>query len=594
MTSTAPTFHYDIAITAPHKHLFDITFSATGPLADSVDVCMPVWSPGSYLIREYARNVQDVSAVSPSGKKLDVRKVTKNTWRLSGTAEGFRFQFRAYANELTVQSSHLDETHGFIHPPSVCPYVDGYLASPCEVTVHAPESWRIATGLEPVAGTANRFAACDFDELADCPIECGDFQEETFTVKRRLHRIVISGSGEFDRRTLVRDAKKIVETVHAFWGGELPYTHYTFICHIYPAARGGLEHRNSTVLGIDSFSFHPRKKYEDDVLTLITHEYFHTWNVKRIRPKTLGPFDYSQENYTRLLWVFEGITSYYDGLLTRRAGLIAPKAYLKKIAEGISRLQAQPGRLHQSLAESSFDTWIKLYRPNEHSPNCSISYYLKGELVGMLLDLHLRDRTDGRVSLDDVLREMWNRYKVDGQGIEEDEFERVASEVSGLDLRKFFQKAVYSAEELDFNAAMKPFGLRIATRPKGESGDAPDGAVPMIGVDTETRDGLLAVKHVHEDSAADHAGLCAGDLLLAFDGIRVTPASYKPRLRLFKAGRTVEVTAFRRDRLVRAELTIPKRVEMEWSVEAVPNASDRQLGLRDAWLGGPLETDKTK
>jgi predicted metalloprotease with PDZ domain len=582
-------FHYEIAMPGPHRHLFDVTFIADGPFADSVEVRMPVWTPGSYLVREYARNVQDLVVTSPGGEPLDVEKIAKNAWRVDGASRGFVFRFRLYANELTVQSAHLDDTHGFIHPPAVCPYVDGFLSSPCEVTIVPAPGWRVATGLEPVKGAANRFRAMDYDELADCPIECGDYTEERFTVRRRMHRIVVSGGGEFDMRKLVRDTKRIVEEEIAFWGGA-PYEHYTFICHIFPGARGGLEHRNSTVLGIDSFAFHPRKRYEDSVLGLIAHEFFHTWNVKRIRPAVLGPFDYTRENYTRLLWVFEGVTSYYDTLLVRRAGLIGPKRYLKHVADHMGRLLQTPGRLHQSLAESSFDTWIKFYRQNEHSPNAIVSYYLKGELVGMLLDLHLRDRTDGRASLDDVMREMWRRYEADPRGIGEDEFEQVAADVSGLDLTRFFRRAVYSTGELDFNAGLKPLGLKLATKRKGDDGDESDGPTPWIGVDTETRDGAVTVKHVYEDSPADRAGLNAGDVLVAIDGYRVTSDAIKSRLRAFGTGRRVALSLFRRDRLRTVEIELAKHFELDYHIEPIDGASERAVRLRDAWLGTAMES----
>jgi predicted metalloprotease with PDZ domain len=580
-------FHYEIAMPKPHRHLYDVTFTAEGPLADEVEVHMPVWTPGSYLVREYARNVQDLEAVAPGGRRLAIAKISKSAWRVAGAAGGFVMRFKLYANELTVQSSHLDDTHGFIHPPSVCPYVEGYLESPCEVTVVPPPGWRVATGLEPVEGKQNRFRAADYDELADCPIECGDYTELSFTARRRWHRLVISGGGEFDAKALARDTKRIVEEELEFWGGA-PYKHYTFICHVFPGARGGLEHRNSTVLGIDSFAFHPRKKYEDTVLGLIAHEFFHTWNVKRIRPAVLGPFDYTRENYTRLLWVFEGITSYYDSLLVCRAGLSNPKRYLKHVAETIAKLEQTPGRRHQSLAESSFDTWIKFYRQNEHSPNAIVSYYLKGELVALLLDLYLRDHTDGRVSLDDVMRELWRRYEADPRGIDEDEFERIAGEVSGLDLKRFFQRAVHSTAELDFGRALEPFGLRLATKRKGDDGDAAEGPTPWIGAETEGRDGALTVKHVYEGSPADEAGLNAGDILLAIDGYRVTPDTLKGRLRGMKPGRRVQVSLFRRDRLRTVDLALARHYELEYTIDPIKGVSKRAVRLRDGWLGSGL------
>ncbi len=588
---TEPSIRYEIAVREPHRHLYDVALIAGGFFPDSVEVRMPVWSPGSYLIREYARNVQDVSVSGPDGRALRFEKVSKNAWRIDGAGRGFAFRFRLYANEPNVQSPNLDDTHGFIHTPAVCPWIEGFSDRPCDVVLDLPAGWRIATGLEPVEGTSDTFRANDYDELLDCPIECGDFVDLRFTARRRPHRIVISGGGGLDEKALLRETRKIVETVIDFWGGAPPYRHYTFICHVFPGARGGLEHRNSTVLGIDSHSFHPRKKYEDQVLTLIAHEFFHTWSVKRIRPAALGPFDYGQENYTRLLWVFEGITSYYDNLLVVRAGLMPAKRYFKNLSAYIGKLNQTPGRLRQSLAESSFDTWIKFYRQNEHSPNVLVNYYLKGMLVGLLLDLHVRERTDGRVSLDDIMRELWRRYQADGAGIGEAEFEAIAAEVSGLDLRRFFKRTVHSAEELDFNGAIKPFGLRLVSKRKGEAGENGDGPTPWIGVETDARDNLVAIRTVYEESPAEKAGLSAGDVVMAVDGFRVTPDTFKARLRAMAPGREVSVAYFRRDRLKTATLTIDRTFETEVSIEPMADSGERPRRLRDAWLGSALEAD---
>lgn len=588
MAETTPRFHYEIAMPNPGRHFFEVAFTASGDLPDDIEVRMPVWSPGSYLVREYARNVHDVAVTGPTGKKLPFEKISKNAWRVERAGAGFTFSFLLYANELTVQSPHLDQTHGFIHTPAVCPYVEGFMDEPCDVTVRPARGWRVATGLRPVEGEENRFRAEDYDELADCPIECGDFEESSFTTGRRRHRIVISGGGGYDLAQLTRDTKKIVETELEFWGGPAPYDQYVFICHVYPGARGGLEHRSSTVLGIDSFRFHPRKEYEEQVLSLIAHEFFHTWNVKRIRPKVLGPFEYGRETYTKLLWVFEGITSYYDHLLVRRAGLTSTERYLKVVAERIELLERQPGRRRQSLADASFDTWIKFYRPHEDSPNTTISYYLKGELVALLLDLHVREKTDGKRSLDDIMRELWRRFGADPRGIEEDEFERVAEETTGLDLGRFFRRAVHSTAELDFDAALRPFGLRLVTRPKGEKNED-EGPTPWVGVETEPKDGLLAIRHVYDDSPAREAGLDAGDLLLAIDGYRIAPDSFKKRLRGLGVGREVEIAVFRREQLRTVRLRLERRFELEYAIEPVEKARRLAVRLRDGWLGGPVE-----
>ncbi len=588
---TSPTIRYEIAVRDPHRHFFDVALVASGNYDDTAELRMPVWSPGSYLIREYARNVQDVEVTDPKGRPLNVEKVSKNAWRVDGAANGFVFRYRIYANEPNVQSPHLDDSHGFIHPPAVCPWIVGYTSAPCEVRLELPEGWRSATGLEPVPGRPNAYFAADYDELLDCPIECGDFVDVSFTVRRRPHRIVISGGGVVDMKSLKRETRKIVETTIDFWGGAPPYKHYTFIFHVFPGSRGGLEHRNSTVLGIDTHAFHPRKKYEDQVLTLVAHEFFHTWSVKRIRPTSLGPFDYGQENYTRLLWVFEGITSYYDHLLVVRAGLMPVKRYFGNLADFIGKLHQTPGRLRQSLAESSFDTWIKFYRQNENSPNAIVSYYLKGMLVGLLLDLHVREKTDGRVSLDDIMRELWGRFRKDGAGIEEPEFESIAADVSGLDLRRFFKRAVHSADELDFNAALRPFGLRLTTKRKGESSENGDGPTPWIGVETDARDNAVALRIVYEDSPAERAGLSAGDVVVAMDGYRVTPDSFKSRLRALDPGRTVDLAYFRRDRLQQATMKIDRTFETDVAIEPVPDAGERARRMRDAWLGSALGTE---
>ena len=589
MTAPGPTFRYTVAMPRPHRHLFEVAFDVAGPLPGDVDVRLPVWSPGSYLVREYARNIQDLRVVGPAGRDIPFEKTNKNTWRIRRASGGFRFTFRVFANEASVQSLQLDDTHAFIHPPAMCPYVDGYLDRPCEITVVPEPGWRVATGLARVRGGAARFRAGDYDELADSPIECGPFQATSFVVSGRRHRIVVSGGGEFDMRALARDAKRVVEEVVRFWKGPPPYRDYTFICHVYPGARGGLEHRNSTVLGIDSHAFRPQAKYVDSVLSLVAHEFFHTWNVKRIRPAVLGPFDYSQENYTRLLWVFEGVTSYYDTLLVCRAGLVAPSRYLKHVSANIGKLLQTPGRRRQSLAEASFDTWIKFYRQNEHSPNAIVSYYLKGELVALLLDLHIRERTDGRRSLDDVMRALWRAYTADGAGMDERGFERAASEVSGLDLRPFFRRAVHSTAELDFGEALEPFGLRLVAKVRGADEDGVEGGTPSLGLETDTRNGMLAVKTVLDGSAADRAGLSAGDVLLALDGYRVTPDSFKTRLKQYDRGRSLEVTFFRRERLRTAILRFDGSFELEYAIEAVGGATARARRLRDSWLGSALD-----
>ncbi|NTW03047.1 MAG: M61 family metallopeptidase, partial [Oscillochloris sp.] len=371
---------YTVSMPEPHTHLYHIEVAIDAVSTPALDLVLPSWTPGSYMIREYARHIQEFVAIGPDGTMLPWRKTAKDSWQIAtGQAAQVLVRYKVYAYELTVRTSYLDASHGYFNPGTLCMYVPGRTNEQLAFQVNVPDGWRVSTALEPAAGGQWLYVAQDYDELVDSPFECGTQRVLTFTVDEVPHELVIYGYGNEDEARLIADTRRIVEVQRDMFAS-LPYPHYSFILHLTDGRGGGLEHRNSVSNMVDRWIFQPERSYER-YLSLTSHELFHVWNVKRLRPATLGPFDYRSENYTRLLWFVEGVTSYYDELLLVRAGLMKPERYLEKLAEKIVSLQSQPGRYVQSLEQSSFDAWVKFYRPDENTANTSISYYLKGSLV---------------------------------------------------------------------------------------------------------------------------------------------------------------------------------------------------------------------
>jgi predicted metalloprotease with PDZ domain len=570
--------HYSIAMPAPHTHLFHVTLEVDAGPGAFLDVALPVWTPGSYMVRDYARHVQQFRA-SAGSTPLTWQKHDKTTWRIAtGGAARITVQYAVYAFELTVRTSHLDGSHGYFNPACVCMYIPGRTGEPHSVEVHTPAGWRVTTGLER---DGERFVAADYDELVDSPFECGDHRLLHFEVDAIPHEIAIWGHGNEDADRILTDTQRVVEAARDLFGA-LPYTRYVFILHLADGLYGGLEHRNSVTNIFDRWGFRPEKSYER-FLGLTSHEFYHVWNVKRIRPAPLGPFDYSRENYTRQLWVMEGITSYYDNLILARAGLVTPERYLEMLAEDIQKLQAQPGRQLQSLAQSSFDAWIKLYRPDENSENSSISYYLKGSLVALLLDLEIRARTAGARSLDDVMRALFRRYPADGPGFAEadgfrDTVEAVVGEVSeeAADFGDFFAQYVAGADELDYKRAFEYVGLRPAWNDTA--------ATAWHGMRLKTEHGRLKVAVVRADGPAYHAGIYAGDELLALDGVRIDEARLTARVAERRPGQTVTLSLFRRDDLLHIPLTLVAAPPDRLQITPIDAPTDAQRALYTGWL----------
>jgi len=579
-----PRIAYALGMSRPHTHLFEVTLTVDGWGEPRLDLVMPSWTPGSYMIREYARHVQDFAAEC-DGHKARWVKTAKDAWQVETPMGGrVKVTYRVYAFDLTVRTNHLDATHGFANGAATFLFIPGRTQDPVTLEVTVPQKWQVATGLEAMGGGNNifRFRARDYDELVDCPVECGTHRLLAFDVDGLAHRVALWGRGNEDEARLVEDTKAIVQAQRDFFGG-LPYRHYTFI-HLLAAGRGGLEHRNSAVFLVDRFGFRPRASYER-FLELVSHEFFHVWNVKRIRPKPLGPFDYRRENHTRQLWTMEGITTYYEKRFVAAAGLYGKERFLERIGEDIAALQGQPGRALQSLEQSSFDAWIKLYRQDENSGNSSISYYLKGSLVALLLDLEIRALTSRAACLDDVVRHLAKQATLDDTGFPEpdgflDAVESVAGDHGGA-FKRFFERYVAGSGELDYDDTLRHAGLKIAWSRKGVGeGERPG----WLGITTRAEGRALAIVSVRSDGPSAAAGIYAGDELIALDGQRVDDGRLQARLAERQPGASARIAVFRRDELLDIPITLGETPAESAAIVPLEGADAKAVALREAWL----------
>lgn len=586
--------HYELSMPQPETHLYHVTLRVSGADGGKLRFAMPGWAPGSYLIRDFARHVQDFEAKDARGRALSWTRVDKQTWEVDAKeAREVVVRYRVYANELSVQTSHLDVTHAYGNGTSLFVYVDGAKHEPCTLAIEAPKGWVVDIPLPKTRGGA--FAAEDYDALVDAPWEIGTHRRLEFRVLGKRHRIALYGRGNEDAGRLVADLKRIVAEEAAIFG-HLPYREYLFIIHLADKAGGGLEHRGSNTSTVERWTFQPGKKYED-FLALEAHEFFHTWNVKRLRPAVLGPFDYSKEVHTTLLWAMEGITSYYDHLVLARAGLISEERYRDFTAETITKLRQQPGRFKLSLSQSSFLTWVKLYKQDANWVNTGVSYYLKGELVALCLDLAIRDRTDGRKSLDDVMRALYERYPIEGEGIPEkhahgkDGWRGALEEVTGLSWRSFWQKYIDGTNEVDFEAFLAKVGWKLQPAFRDEHADEKErkgdygGPGGWLGIEAKDVDKHLKVTNVLVASPALAAGLSPEDELVALDGIKVKDAEWlEKRLRERIPGDYVTLHLFRRGELVETRVMLGENPPEKWLIEVPKRPGARALRLRRAWL----------
>jgi predicted metalloprotease with PDZ domain len=570
-----PEVSYTVSMSKPWTHLLEVEMRVkTNNLNDSNEIALPVWTPGSYLVREYARHVQEFSAKDSSGNALSWSKTNKNTWSIGtkGVSE-FVASYKVYANELTVRTNELNSDHAFWNNGALLMFPKGFLNIATTLTVKPYGDWKIATGL-PKSGE-NTFKAENYDILYDSPFEVGNFKEIAFDVQGKPHRFIIEGEGNYDINRIARDTAKIVQAAYDIFG-ELPYTDYTFILNT--RGGGGLEHLNSTALQFNKLGF--TTNYTS-FLTLVAHEYFHAFNVKRIRPDALGPFNYEAENYTKLLWVAEGATAYYESILMRRAGLISEKDFLNGAASQFQALQERQGRFETSVEEASFDAWIKYYRPDENAINNQISYYDKGEIVNFLLDVQIRKDSNGTKSLDDVMRYLYNEHFKKNKNFTPEDYQKISEIMAGKSLDDFFKRYVRGREELDYNAALNPFGLNLDIS-KGR-------ANAYIGATLRQEGEKLNIAALPNNTPAYEQGLNTGDQIVAIDGQRVSLNFLNSYLSEKKAGDKVKLTIFRFDELREFEITLGGKASASYRISTVDNPTDAQKALYLNYFGKELK-----
>lgn len=597
---------YRICPASPRAHLFRVEILITAPpAAGRLTLSMPAWIPGSYLIRDFARNLLGVTAKTADGQPLALEKLDKQTWFCEGVTVAVTVAYQVFAWELSVRAAHLDTTHAYFNGASLLLRVHGLEDRPCRVELSPPDDtdcqdWRVATSLCPLDVSPSGFGvyqADDYADLIDHPVEMGRFRRLSFTVVEVPHRIAISGRGQFDESRLLQDLTRICAQQTALFG-ELPIDRYLFLLTVVGDGYGGLEHRFSTSLicprddlprpGDDN----PSEGYRR-LLGLCSHEYFHLWQVKRIRPQAFIEGGLDREVHTRQLWAFEGITSYYDELALARSGCIDHKTYLGLLAATVTRVMRNPGRQVQTLAEASFDAWTKFYKPDDNAPNALVSYYAKGALVALALDLTIRHGTDGVHSLDEVMRELWRRHGRTGVGVPERGVEALASTVSGLDLDGFFAQALDSTEDIDLAALLATVGVGMRLRPSWGPKDTggcverfdPSDPVPTLDVRLRPNGSDAVIQNVISGGAGERAGLAPGDLLIAVDGLRVTADNLERSVaRVAGQPGGVPLHLFRRDELMiltaDPQPASADTCELMW----LDPVSDSVAQARAAWL----------
>ncbi|MCY7345809.1 MAG: PDZ domain-containing protein [Pyrinomonadaceae bacterium] len=573
-----PTISYTVSMSKPATHLLEVEMRLNwATMPEKAELKMPVWTPGSYLIREYARHVESFSAKNAGGTDLTWRKTNKNTWQIEtkGVKE-IVARYNVYANELTVRTNELNDEHAFFNNAALLMFPKDNLQTPSTIKVVPFGNWKVATGLPPVENQANVFRAENFDVLYDSPFEVSDFKEIFFDVQGKKHRYVVTGEGNYDLPRLAADTAKIVEEAYKIFG-ELPYHDYLFILNT--RGGGGLEHLNSTALQFNRYGFTTRYK---DFLNLVAHEYFHLWNVKRIKPDALGPFDYENENYTKMLWFAEGGTAYYESVLNRRAGIITADEFLTAREAQILALQNRPGRFESSLEDASFDAWIKYYRPDENDVNNQISYYDKGELINFLLDVEIRRNSNGAKSLDDVLRYLYAEFAKKNKNYTPEDLQKIAETMAGKSLNDFFEKYVRGTEEIDYNAILSGIGLHLST---GET----ENKAAYLGANVRQDVDKMMVSSVPKDTPAYEQGLNANDQIVAIDGNRASQTFLASYLAEKKANDRIKLTVFRFDQLREIEITLGGRSKQDFQIKPVENPSDDQKRLYKEFLGADLK-----
>lgn len=597
---------YQIQATYPERHVFEVACTILNPDPNGQRILLPAWIPGSYLVRDFSKHVITLQAES-QGKAVPVQMLDKTTWQCAPVLGPLTVHYQIYAYDWVPRGAHVDNTHAFFNGSRVFVQVLGQEATPCLLHILPPkeksyQKWRVGTAMprhqaEPYG--FGQYRAANYDELIDHPVEMGEFEVAQFDVGNIPHELIITGRHKGDIARLCRDIAQICQYHINLFGSPIPIERYVFLLTVFAEGYGGLEHRASTSVHcrrdtLPKIGITEVTEGYQSLLGLLSHEYFHTWNVKRIKPKAFVPMDFTKENYTRDLWIFEGITSYYDDLALVRTGLITKEKYLILLGQNISRILATPGRFKQTLAQSSFEAWTKYYKPDENTPNATISYYFKGALVALALDLHLRHTTNNRIALEDILRACWVKYGSKNEPLAEGEFEKLAESVSGCALGPFFDVALRSTEEIALEALFASHGIHYRRYPALSMEDL-GGKIPNEPIEILQTRPLLELKlkpgineaqitTVFAGGSVETAGLAAGDIIIAVNGLKAERANLETMIAEYAVGDRVDIHVFRRDELMTFQVTLAARTLQNGVLTLMESQNTVEAGNLKAWL----------
>ncbi len=574
MSNAEPSVTYTLSMSKPQTHLFEVEITLHNFDSKIVAFHMPAWRTGRYLIFDFSGGVQEFNALDEKNQHLSFKKIDKDTWHIEKeNSKTITVTYKVYANEFNLRTRELNSEHAFVDPLSVFMYVEELKNKPIELKVIPFGNWKVTTGLEEVPGKSFTFSAPNFEYFGDCPLEIGNQKDFQFFVDGKKHIISIYGDGNWNSDTLITDFTKIVIANKELWG-ELPYQKYIFMIHCQPNAGGGTEHINSTILGVRPFVFSNPGSYKG-FIGLVSHEYFHTWNVKQLRPKAFAPYDFSKENYTEELWVSEGTTSYYDDLILVRAKFSNAKSYLENITQMVNNERSRYGNMIQPLAESSFDSWIKYWRGKQNSQNAESDYYSKGSQVSLLIDLEIRQRSKNKFSFDDVLRIMFKRFP-STKGFTNADLQKVCEEFAGSSMKEIFTSFLYTTTPLPWNKILFYAGLEVV----------PKDSIKKINLGISLQDfgEKIRIINVTPNSSAERAMLDINDEIVALNGFRIRAADFTERIASMKEGEEVSITVFRNDKLKEIKIKLEYFGIPSFTVKKINKPTELQLAIYEDWL----------
>lgn len=567
---------YSLSMPDPSSHFFHVKIEISNVPAQNkfFELKMPAWRSGRYLIFDFSGGVQEFTAENEKGKQLKWEKTDKATWQIQKNGNSIIVKYKVFANDFLSRTRGLDSEHGFINNLAVFMFAPKFYKKPLILKVEPYENWHVTTGLDNYNNEPNTFYAPDYDYFADCPIEIGTQTDFDFEVKGIKHTISIFGEAKYDKQRLIKDFTTIIEKNFDFWGS-VPYKHYTFIVHCTPQSGGGTEHINSTVVGVKPQAFETEAGYES-FLRLISHEFFHTWNVKQLKPAGLTPYDWTKENYTSELWIAEGGTSYYDGLMLVRTGQMSIENFYKEITAGVDDERRKPGNKIQPVSESSFDAWVKFWKRSANSYYSESDYYSKGSHVCIVLDMEIRNASKNEHSLDDVFRYMFKKFPLDVKGYTNDDFRKTCEKFAGRSLKQFFDDYVYGVKPIEWEKYLGYAGLVLT--------HSDSVITPIVGLKCSKNENKIIIEEVIAGSSAEKAGLLSGDEIIAVDGSRLSYEEAEKRIRELKTGDRITVTAFRNNKLIEAKLSMEEIKLSNYKLEMLANPTVLQKKIYNKWL----------